>query len=416
MNLPALREKRAAKRDALRAIVDKAANESRDLTSDEATSFDIGQAEIRTLDQQIQRAEFLAEDERRSDATPVDGSGRPRELRGYSLGKALQESAAGRLTGLEAEWHQELSRGRESRGVMVPTEILMERRALTTTTPAEGPGSNLVGREIYPVRDHPRPRLMVESLGATVLRNLTGNIDLPVLAESGTVSWVGEHEDVDRSDPTFAKTSLSPKTVGAEYEVSRRMILQSAESIEDLLRRDLGQLLQGALDRAAIAGAGGDEPTGILNTAGVLAITLGADLSDTTADMIAALELDDLTGSRAFLTNPGVMRLARKTKDGDNRVIPAAELFHGERVEHTTQVPNNLGDDDLNALIYGQWSELVIGYWSGVDILVDPYHADVASKGGVLIHAFLDADVAVRTPKAFVKALLGADAFAPETP
>ena len=417
MNLPALREKRAAKRDALRAIVDKAANESRDLTSDEATSFDIGQAEIRTLDQQIQRAEFLAEDERRSDATPVDGSGRPRELRGYSLGKALQESAAGRLTGLEAEWHQELSRGRESRGVMVPTEILMERRALTTTTPAEGPGSNLVGREIYPVRDHPRPRLMVESLGATVLRNLTGNIDLPVLAESGTVSWVGEHEDVDRSDPTFAKTSLSPKTVGAEYEVSRRMILQSAESIEDLLRRDLGQLLQGALDRAAIAGAGGDEPTGILNTAGVLAITLGADLSDTTADMIAALELDDLTGSRAFLTNPGVMRLARKTKDGDSRVIPVSELFHGERVEQTTQVPNDLGTGtDENGLIYGQWSELVIGYWSGVDILVNPYHADVASKGGVLIHAFLDADVAVRTPKAFVKALLGADAFAPETP
>lgn len=415
MSLHALREKRAAKRDALKAIVDKANNDNgRDLTADEASSFDSGQAEVRALDQQIQRAKFLAEDERRADADPVDGSGRPRELRNYSLARALQGSMTGKVEGLEAEVHQELSRGRETRGVMIPTSILLESRALTTTTPVGGPGSNLVGRDIYPVRDHPRPRLLVESMGATVLRNLVGNIDLPVLAKSGTASWVAEHAEVTRTDPEFTKSSMSPKTVGAEYEVSRRMILQSAESIEDILRRDLGQLLQQALDRAAIAGTGGTQPTGILNTAGVLAVTLEGSLSDTTAEMIAALELDDLTGSRAFLTNPGVMRLARKTKDADGHVFSLAELFHGERVEQTTQVPNNLGTGtDENGLIYGQWSELVIGYWSGVDILVNPYHADVASKGGVLIHAFLDADVAVRTPEAFVKALVAADAFAP---
>jgi hypothetical protein len=44
---------------------------------------------------------------------------------------------------------------------------------------------------------------------------------------------------------------------------------------------------------------------------------------------------------------------------------------------------------------------LVIGYWSGVDILLNPYHSDVASKGGALLHAFLDADVAVRHIEAF---------------
>jgi HK97 family phage major capsid protein len=412
-NLPALREKRAAKRDALKAIVTKAESDNRDLTAEETQAFDAGQAEIRTLDQQIQRAEFLAEDERRADADPVDGSGRPRELRNYSLARALQGSMTGKITGLEAEIHQDLSRGRETRGVMVPTEILMEARALTTTTPAGGAGGQLVGTSIYPVRDHPRPRLIVEQMGATVLRNLTGNLSLPVLSESGTVGWIAEHANVTASDPKFAKTDMSPKTVGGQYELSRRMILQSAESIEDLLRRDLGQLLQGALDRAAIAGTGtANQPRGILNTVGVEAITLEDTLSDTAAEMIAALELDDLTGSRAFLTNPGVMKLARKTKDADGHTFSLAELFHGERIEQTTQVPNNLGTGtDENALIYGQWSELVIGYWSGVDILVNPYADSVASKGGVLIHAFLDADVAVRTPNAFVKALVGADAF-----
>ena len=53
-------------------------------------------------------------------------------------------------------------------------------------------------------------------------------------------------------------------------------------------------------------------------------------------------------------------------------------------------------------LIYGEWASLYLGYWSGIVLLVNPYHADVASKGGVLLHAFLDADVAVRHPEGFV--------------
>ncbi len=56
------------------------------------------------------------------------------------------------------------------------------------------------------------------------------------------------------------------------------------------------------------------------------------------------------------------------------------------------------------ALMYGVWSELYLGYWSAVDILINPYHPDVASNGGALLHAFLDADVAVRHPKAFAYA------------
>lgn len=55
----------------------------------------------------------------------------------------------------------------------------------------------------------------------------------------------------------------------------------------------------------------------------------------------------------------------------------------------------------MSAVIYGAWSDLFIAYWSGVDVLVNPYHQDVASKGGVLIHAFLDADIAPRHPESF---------------
>lgn len=396
-----LKEQRAAKVAEMETLHAKDRME----TADE-TRFKALETEVRTLNDNIRRHETMAEFERFEErGETVHGTNEQRDMRGYSVAKAIQESLNGRLTGLEAEVHSDLSRGRESRGVMVPTSALLEHRALTTTTPAGGPGGNLVATYTGPLTEHPRPILLTESLGATVMRNLVGNVDLPRLSESGTVHWIAEHANTTRSDPQFAKTQMTPKTVSAEYELSRRLILQSSTAIEDVLRRDLQYLLRQALDGAAIGGAGGLQPTGILNTAGVVTIAGAAVDSDLTADMIAALELDDLTGSRAFLTNPGVMQRARKVKDADGRVIPQAEIFHGERVAVTNQVPSNIGElDDKLALIYGQWSELVIGYWSGVDILANPYHSDVASKGGLLLHAFLDADVAVREPRAFVKA------------
>ena len=409
-NLAELREKRVAKVAEMRSIHDKAANESRDLSSEESTRFEALKGEERSLGGEIERSESLAEMERQAEATTVDDE-MGREVRGqYSLAKAIQESMQRRLTGREAEVHAELSRGRETRGVMVPTSVILENRALTTTTPLGCVGGNLVGRTQAALTEHPRPTLLIQGLGATVLSNLVGNIDLPRFIESGSVGWVDEHQDVSRSDTKFAKQSMSPETVGGEYEVSRRMILQAAPAIEGLLRRDLSYLLRQGLDGAALAGTGGIQPTGILNTAGVVTIPAEAVLSDTTAEMIAALEIDDLTGTRAFVSNPKVAKAARKTKDADGHTIAMSELFHGESVSWTNQIATIAGvdpDPDTNPLIYGQWSELVIGYWSGVDILVNPYHADVASKGGVLMHAFLDADVVVREPRAFVVSEIG---------
>lgn len=409
MNLAALRQKRAAKLEAMQAIETRAANENRpELNEAEIAEFDTGMTEVRSLDTQIQRAEFLAEAERRAVATPVTGEHRAGDLAGYSLAKALQESMAGKLTGLEAERHQELSHGREVRGLMVPASILMETRVLKTTTPGAGPGSNLIGREQMPLTEHPRPALLIEAQGATVMRDLVGNVDLPYMPESGQVGWVAEHAPVIRTDPKFSKSTLTPRTVGGEYEVSRRMMLQSSVALEDLLRRDLGLLIRGAVDKAAVSGAGGVEPLGIINTPGIVTVPF-TNISDTTADMIGALEMDDMTGSRGFVGNTAVMRYARKVKDSQGHVIPMGDLFHGERVAASTNLPDSFGAaagppivTGKPLLIYGQWSELVVGYWSGVDILVNPYHPDVASRGGVLIHAFLDCDVAVRTPKAFV--------------
>ena len=56
-----------------------------------------------------------------------------------------------------------------------------------------------------------------------------------------------------------------------------------------------------------------------------------------------------------------------------------------------------------NTIIFGNWADLLIGYWSGVDIVVNPYETSVFAKGGVLIHALQDVDIDVRHPESFAK-------------
>ena len=88
----------------------------------------------------------------------------------------------------------------------------------------------------------------------------------------------------------------------------------------------------------------------------------------------------DPTNTGAFLTNTKLMGMARKTKDGESRHIPLAEIFHDRNVAVSNQVA---AISAAQPLIYGAWNNLIVGYWSGVDILLNPYHSDVASKGGV---------------------------------
>lgn len=411
-SLITLKETRAARVDALKVIAAKAEAERRDLSEAEQREFDNGRTELDKLDRDIRNAEFLAEVERREHAeTITPGRDTLADIeRRYSVGKALAEFAdKGRLSGAEAEFQAERRSGRPG-AITMPTSVFLgsrELRAITTTTPSGGPGGNLVATEMGPMIDRLRPTLAVEAMGATVLSGLTSNLDLPRLKASGSAGWVAEHANATRTDPQFDKVAMGPKTVAAEYEMSRRMMLQATQ-LETILRADIGLLLAQALDGAAIRGGGSNEPVGIIATTGVPVVAIGTNggalTIDHTADMIGAVDDANVAGARGFLTNSKVRKAAMKIKDGEGRPFGVAAVFQNEPVMFSNQVPSNLSKGsgtNLSAILYGAWADLVIGYWSAVDIVVNPYHGDVASKGGALLHAFLDADIALRHPESF---------------
>ena len=91
-----------------------------------------------------------------------------------------------------------------------------------------------------------------------------------------------------------------------------------------------------------------------------------------------------------------------KELDANKLPVPVSAIFHDEPVTFSNQVPKTLGAGAEHGLIYGDWSELLIGIWSEIDILANPYESTAYSKGNISIRAMATVDCAVRHPKAFV--------------
>ena len=416
MNLQAIREQRAGLVADMRSMLAKAETEKRSLSGDEQASFDTMKSKIADLEGQEGRAQFLLDAERRMTGTPATGSGLAdfdRECRAFSITKAIAAQLPNSTVdaGREREVSQELSRraGRPFEGIAVPLAVF-EERVLTTAAPVGGPGSNIVATDHRGDQfiDRLRASLRISQLGATVLSGLVGNVDIPKLKASATAGWVAENAGITPSDHEFTKISLTPKHCGALTEFSRNMLLQSSPDIESLVRRDFAAILAEAIDAAAIVGGGSNEPDGLVTLAGTSAVSTGTLAGPTWAQVLTIIETaeTDNATANAWLTHPSVVRKLRSTlkESGDagaGYLMDAPGALAGYSLASSTLVPSG-GSPAAGTIIFGNWSDLLIGYWSAFDLLVNPYESTAYSKGNVQVRAMLTTDVAVRHGESFV--------------
>lgn len=416
-------ERRAAIAGEMRSINDTAGDA--DLAPDAAARFDTLRAELDGLEARITRQSALEDAERRMQGQPYGGSGDrnlDRELRSFSLVRAIaaQAGIGGVDAGRERELSAEIARrsGRPFQGIAVPISVFhepVEQRVLTTAAPAGGPGSNLIQTDLAGGQfiDRLRAALVVRRLGARVLTGLQGNLDIPALKTSGVAGWVNENAALTPSDHEFRKVSMTPKHCGAITELSRNMLQQPSVDVENLARSDFAQILADAVDRAAINGSGNaPEPRGILNVSGIGSVTTSG--SPTWANVLEFIEDVETANSEgtAFLTHPKVVKKLRSTLKeagdaGAGYLMEAPTNLAGYSILTTTNVPTTLGtapNNDKAALIFGNWSDLLLGYWSELDVLVNPYEATAYSKGNVQIRAMLTMDIAVRHAASFTAA------------
>jgi HK97 family phage major capsid protein len=284
---------------------------------------------------------------------------------------------------------------RSSNGIVVPNEVL--RRDLVVGTPSAG--GNLVASELLSGSfiELLRNRMAMMQAGVTMLTGLQGNISVPRQTSAATAYWVGEGSSPTESQQAIDQVNMTPKTVGAFVDYSRRLLLQSSIDVEGMIRADLARVIALELDRAAIYGTGSSsQPLGLVNTTGIGSQTIST--FGTFAEYIG-METDVATanadaGSMRYIINAAARGALKSTS-----IVGTEARFVYENDEingYPVIVSNQLTTNDA---LFGDFSQFVVGMWSGLDLTVDPYAG--ATAGTVRVIALQDVDYAVRQPAAF---------------
>ena len=291
------------------------------------------------------------------------------------------------------------ARGKASRGIFVPYEILRAQRDLSKGTASAG--GHTVGTELKADAfiELLRKKSALNRAGARILNGLVGDIAIPKQTGGATAYWVAEGSAPTESQQTFGQVAMSPKTVGAYTDVSRKLLIQSSLDIESLIRGDLAAVVALAIDLKGLYGTGAsNEPLGVTQVSGINVEDFAA-ATPTYAELIAmesriAADDADAEGMK-YLVNAlmrGHCKSTEKFSSTGQVIWEPGNSING----YGAVVSNQLTDGDV---IFGNWNDLMIGFWSGLDLMVDPYA--LATSGGVRVIALQDVDVAVRHAESF---------------
>ena len=397
MKLNDLREHRALKLAEARALVDKADAEKRAMTGEEQKAFDGLKAEIQKIEQDEARAAFLAEAERRAIGAPVDKAAAELEKR-ISVIDAINAQVEGRaISGALAEYNAEQrNQGAAPRGVLVPASLFEQRAAQTTTTAATITPDDYRPDQFVGIL---RNALVVRSLGARVLGGLRGDVVIPRQKTSHTAEWLAEGDALTDSGMTFDSVKLQPRHVGAITELSRQLLQQSNPAIEELVRNDFVAVVSAAVDKALIHGDGLKEPEGLL-TAATGTGTLATPSWAAVLALIEDLALKNISPSH-WLTSPEVATVLRSTlkaaSAGSEYLMQNGQMA-GLPVAVTNQVGKNT---TTGQIILGDFSEMIVGQWGGIDVLANQYAEGPYSRGAVQVRILTTLDMIPRRPEAF---------------
>ena len=365
------------------------------------------------------RAQFMpiaAEMAKPNDPTLLDMDGK--DVRAYSLVRAIHAASINNWSGagLEREASHEVAKrlGRSPQGFFVPLDVQTEKRVVLDSIQ----GRPTIATELLTQNfiDLLRNRMMVHAAGATVMSGLVGDVAIPRQTGGATAFWVAEGGAPTVTRQTTDQVALNPKTVGAFTDISRKLLNQASLDVEAFVRTDLATVLALAIDFAALHGTGAsNQPRGIANTAGIGAVVGGANgLAPNWAHIVGletevAIDNADV-GSLSYVTNARVRgRLRTTSKAGTDPIMVwegNTEPVNGYRAFVTNQVRSDLvrgSGTNLSAIFFGNWSDLIIGQWGTLDVLVDPFTG--GTSGTVRVIALQDVDVAVRQPMSFAAML-----------
>ena len=395
MNLVELKTLRSKNYEEHVALVELTETDGRELTNEEEARESYLDGEILRLDKKIKlrstHEEMIARQANFAGTSVSEAKDMDRTNRNFSLSRAVEAVSHGRgLEGAEAEWAQEARSEMQSRGLQMTGQIGIPEAALRAGSAdnfqaGSGDGSGYVPTNVPGVIEALRAPTMIEQLGATTIYGATGNLQFPRVS----VKAIGTEEtevsaDAD-STMEMDELTLSPIRVANKTLFSKQLILQGGNQVDTLIARELQAGINTTIDKAAFAKA-----AAATQTAGAGAALTAADLFELEKSVLAA------GGNFAdckWAMSPTGWKVSR-----DLATVASIDAFwKGQSFDGFPAVatPNLVdGTADAGDVIFGDFAKgLVLAYFGGLDLLVDPYSNAGTAQIALHLNKFYDVDV-----------------------
>ncbi len=359
----------------------------------------------------------------------------------YKLTTGIRAALTGDWSSKEAGYVRELSQEVERSGVKKTTErsFLVPYTALTSratyATSGATTGGNLVQTDLMAddFIEALRNSSVMMSLGVKALPGLVGDVAIPRRSGVAATYYLSsETTAITQAESTFDQVTMTPKNLAALSKYSRQTLLQATPGIEELIRTDLTDGLNTAVDLGILSGSGSSgQPTGILNTSGIGSVAIGTNGGAITIETLVDLEeqvlIDNgnVSDSMAYVTNAKVLAELKKLRAGGSASGDGSFLFNtdisgigrgptpgavnGYPLAVTNQVPSNLtkgsSSSVCSAVLIGDFSQCTVGFYgAGLEITVGE-DSDDFSKALTSVRGIISYDVAVRHAESFAACL-----------
>lgn len=405
MNINDLKGQRAAYYEEFVAIGQLVDAEGRGMTEAEQERADKLDALIKDTDVKIRHKQREQEMVARAHVAPASRT-QDNEVRSinhrFSLSAAVRSIVNGdKLEGAEAEWVSEAHREMRMMGLVpngniaIPS-IALRAGAVDDLQAGSGDGSGFVAQTVPFAIEALRAPSVIQTLGAITI-NATGNLKFPRISAAAGVTEEGEVDASTGADLEMDEVTMTPVRISTFTKYSKQLVLQGGPEVDRIIANDIAQAMTTQIDVAAFAkilAASGvnDQSTSGANTTLSAAVALAMEA----AVLGAGGDLNGCTyvmSPKAYATSKTLARVASV-----NPLFNDAGQFNGYRAVATKHLPNASGP--LGQMIFGNFAQgLILAFFSGLDILVDPYTA--ARNAQITLHVNRSYDVEIRQPGAF---------------
>lgn len=258
-----------------------------------------------------------------------------------------------------------------------------ETRTVTQTVSGDGVHDEIVETEFKGLLEPLYADSVISNLGITIYNGLpAGDFKVSAMGK-GSAAWADETAAASESKNTFSHVTLQPKRISAQLSYSKQFLAQDTIGAEAAIRRDIYNALVAKIQSTMLSAdaSGSNKPAGIFNGVTAKNISSYAEL----CDVEATVDDSNVKGERKYLMSNKAKAILRCMPKSS---LTTELVLDGNDIDGTPVIANS--DVPTTQYAYGDFSNIVMGTWGNVDLIIDPYTLAAENSVRIVVNAFVD--------------------------